>query len=80
MRRKPVRMTAGVGGDPRWSAPARAARTLWVAALAVAAALALPASATSAIPAGRPASMHSVPGFEPCPCADPLCKPVCSQL
>jgi len=37
------------------------------------------APATAAVTARAAAAVHAYPMFEPCPCADPPCRPVCFQ-
>jgi hypothetical protein len=36
-------------------------------------------AAAAAVSAGPAAAVHAQPVFEPCPCAEPLCRPLCFQ-
>jgi hypothetical protein len=86
-----ARIAAG-GGDlgdgafavPGAGSPGQAKRFVLAAAggvaLAVGAVTGTPAAHATAVVSARPAAaVHAHPRLEPCPCADPLCREVCSQ-
>jgi len=92
---EPARITGGVGGNHQDGAPAvpavpaaglrgRAGMFVLAAgaglALASGAATGTPAAHAAAAAAAHPvAAARALPEVEPCPCADPPCRPVCFQ-
>src|SRR5690348_6530025 len=85
-----ARIVAG-GGDlrdgafavPGAGSPGQAKRFVLAAAgvaLAAGAVTGTSAAHAAAVVSARPAAaVHAHPRLEPCPCADPLCREVCSQ-
>src|SRR5690242_21924843 len=74
----------GAFAVPGAGSPGEAKRFLLAAAagvaLAVGAVTGTPTAHAAAVVSARPAAAgHAHPRLEPCPCADPLCREVCSQ-
>jgi hypothetical protein len=89
MGTRPARMVAGTGGSRRDGAPAagspgRAGKFVLAAAAGLALAFGAvtgttAAHAAAAVPARAAVVMHALPRFEPCPCTELVCRPVCLQ-
>ena len=89
MRLGPARIAGGNRRDGAFEVPTAGSRgRAGMFVLAAAAGLALAsgvltgtpaAHAATAVPARAEAAAHAYPMFEPCPCVDPVCRPVCYQ-
>jgi hypothetical protein len=89
MRPGPARIAGGNRRDGAFEVPAAGSRgRAGMFVLAAAAGLALATGVMAGTPAARAATaasaraqaaVHALPMFEPCPCADPACRPVCHQ-
>ena len=80
----PARITDGNRRDGAPAAGSRGRAGIFV--LAAAAGLALASGAVTGTPAAHAAvaartaaAVHAHPGFEPCPCINPVCRPGCFQ-
>ena len=89
MGTRPARIVAGAGDRRRGGAsaagsPGRAGKFVLAAAAGLALAFGAVTGTTAthaaaAVSARAAVAVHALPMFEPCPCADPPCRPVCFQ-